>query len=359
MNNDKLHVFFVNNVVGNVFLCKVSKESILYKRTIKLLIVLVSLGILLIPSSNHFYCLGDNSFNIDHVKLSQFLFCCNNHRITIDITDIEYILVNERLSLINKEDFTVSSLDFFFNETISILQIKEDNQNLSNYTLISSNQLTLGFNTLLDPNETKNIILEYTIENEYQKVNKDWLKFNFDYYRHYEIIYETVSVKLPKESKIYDGDGAILPPADAYGFNQGYTEIFWNFNVNVTSESNGFIQVIFSVPKNLVWLYVIGPIVGLACGIGGTVWFMRKKEAKSVKELGKIFLSENEKLILKLICDYNGKVSQGKLSSLTGFTRTKVSRNLISLEKQELIVREKWGRNYQVYITDMGKKVIE
>ena len=54
-----------------------------------------------------------------------------------------------------------------------------------------------------------------------------------------------------------------------------------------------------------------------------------------------------------------GKISQKDLCSITGYTKAKVSRNLISLEKQDLITREKWGRNYLIYVSDLGRKVVE
>jgi len=45
------------------------------------------------------------------------------------------------------------------------------------------------------------------------------------------------------------------------------------------------------------------------------------------------------------------------LTVITGYTKNKVSRNLISLEQQQLIIREKWGRNYRIFITETGEKV--
>jgi uncharacterized membrane protein len=113
------------------------------------------------------------------------------------------------------------------------------------------------------------------------------------------------------------------------------------------------------IGKAPIWIFIVGPIVGIVVGAFGALWFMRKKEEKTLKEIGKIFLSDTEKMMLKLIRDEGGKTTQKNLCSLTGFTKTKVSRNLISLEKQSLITRERWGRNYQVFISDTGKKVIE
>ena len=70
-------------------------------------------------------------------------------------------------------------------------------------------------------------------------------------------------------------------------------------------------------------------------------------------------LTETQKELLWIIAEKGGKISQKELCTITGYTKTKISRNLISLEQQVLVTKEKWGRNFRVYITETGRKVIE
>ncbi len=90
-----------------------------------------------------------------------------------------------------------------------------------------------------------------------------------------------------------------------------------------------------------------------------TIWIMRRREKRAVKKLGTIFLSETQKKFLEIIVENGGRISQKELTTMTGYTKARVSRNLISLEQQQMITREKWGRNYRIFITETGVKVVK
>jgi uncharacterized membrane protein len=270
----------------------------------------------------------------------------------VEVFDAETVSVNERIKIENTLNTSISVLNLYYNETISDIKIEDDFQENSNFSLNPDNSLLINLMTDLEPNDSRVIIVEYRLESVIQHQIKNYLRLYFEYYKYNITSKETIIVRLPKNALISDEGGEILPNPDDMWVER-YFEIFWY------DSTENYIQVIFKIQSNPYWLYIIGPIVGLAAGIGGTVWFMSKREEKTLKEIGKIFLTETEKMILKLIYENGGKITQGELSSLTGFTKTKVSRNLISLEKQELITREKWGRNYRVYISDMGQKVVE
>jgi uncharacterized membrane protein len=85
----------------------------------------------------------------------------------------------------------------------------------------------------------------------------------------------------------------------------------------------------------------------------------KRRERKAVKKIGEIFLNESQKVILHTIIENGGKISQKDLIRKTEFTRSKTSRNLINLENQGLIMKEKWGRNQVVHITKTGEMIIE
>jgi len=65
------------------------------------------------------------------------------------------------------------------------------------------------------------------------------------------------------------------------------------------------------------------------------------------------------KILLRTVNENGGKIAQKELCKRTGFTRSKTSRNLISLEEQGFVYKEKWGRNSLIYLTKTGVKVIE
>ena len=342
----------MNNALGNVFLVSAFTFKLLHKRTFRLFILCMCLGFLLIPCSHCLTYCNSNSPTSTSPKLNQISLIFTDYWIFLEVDEDENIFVTERITLKNELDISISDLTLYYNQTISIINIRNDQQSVDNFTLNSSNVLLIEFNNALQPNETKEIEINYSLENLIQRWQGNYLRLYFEYYK-YLVLKETFIVRLPKHSEIYDGPGEILPLPDEFWNEHGYIEIFWYDSVQ------NYIQVIFKIQSNPIWFYIIGPIVGLAVGVGGTLWFVRKKEEKTMKDIGKIFLSETEKMILKLISENGGKVTQAELSTITGFTKTKISRNLISLENQELIVREKWGKNYRVYISEMGQKVVE
>jgi uncharacterized membrane protein len=296
-----------------------------------------------------------------NLKQSQNSLTIFYHNIFIDLTNPQNISVRERITLSNRLNTTLDSITLFFNESFTNLVIEEENQALYSYNRTNNpTSISLEFLSLIDINETRDIRLRYNLEKTTQLIEENFQLFYFGYFNSFLTIQKYITIRLSKNSEIHTGPGSILPftekPELSY---EGFVDINWSFN-NLSASSQNFIQVIFKPPTETpIWIFIVGPLLGLICGVGGTIWFMRRKGRKAIKEIGKIFLSDSEKLLLKLILKNNGKISQRDLCTQTGYTKAKVSRNLISLEKQDLITREKWGRNYQVYITDLGKKVIE
>ncbi len=351
----------MNTVVGNTFLCILDIDSILQKKVTKSIMILISICVLLVPSS--FYCSSINCQILRKINLSQSQtsIVISYHNIFIDLTDPQNISVIERITLSNHQNTTLESITMFFNETYANLIIKEENQALFSYNETTApNSVSIEFLNQIEINETRDLRLKYNLEKSPILQNNKFQRFYFGYFNTYFTTQKYITVRLSKNSEISTEPDSILPFTERPEISQeGFVDINWNFN-NVSSSTQDFIQVIFKPPtKSSIWIFIIGPILGLTCGIGGTTWFMKRKGKKVIKEIGKIFLSDSEKLLLKLILKNNGKISQKDLCDQTGYTKAKVSRNLISLEKQDLITREKWGRNYQVYITDLGKKVIE
>ncbi|MHA1954925.1 MAG: helix-turn-helix transcriptional regulator, partial [Candidatus Heimdallarchaeaceae archaeon] len=281
--------------------------------------------------------------------------------ILIDLTETENISVIERIIVLNQQNSTINSISLLFNETLTNLKIEEENQALFSYNITSNPySISIDFLSPIETNETRELKLQYNLEKSTQLLDQNYQRFYFGYYNTLLTTQKYIIVRLSKNSEIHPDAGSILPPTERPELTyEGFVDIRWSF-INLSASTYDFIQVIFKPQTSTpIWIFILGPFLGLACGVTGTIWIMRRRNKKTIKEIGRIFLSDTEKEILKLIEENEGKISQKNLCAKTGYTKAKVSRNLISLEKQNLVTREKWGRNFRVYITDMGKKVIE
>jgi uncharacterized membrane protein len=106
-------------------------------------------------------------------------------------------------------------------------------------------------------------------------------------------------------------------------------------------------------------IFFAGIVGGLLFGVGGMFWMIRRREKKAVKAIGTTLLSESQIELIRVIYRNDGKVSQKQLCDITGFSKSKISRNIVPLEERGLVRRQKWGRTYVVYLSDSGKAVVE
>ncbi|MFW9852828.1 MAG: helix-turn-helix transcriptional regulator [Candidatus Thorarchaeota archaeon] len=333
----------------------------MHKKISRKLIVIIALSTLLVPCSI-LDCISICEIQKNNSsKMSQDSIYVTTHNIFIDLTEPKNISVIERYTLYNNHTSSIYSTTFYFNESLTILSIEEDNQAISSYNKTSLiNSLSIDFLSSLEPNGSKEIKLRYFLNKETQLLENKYHRFYYGYFVSFLTLQEYVTVRLSRKCEIHEDPGSIVPPTNRPDLSpEGFIDIHWIFQNRLPLTYN-YIEVIFKPHAKVpIWIFVIGPLLGLACGIGGTIWYMSRKGRKEMKKIGEVFLSDTEKELLKIIIKNNGKISQRNLCTLTCYTKAKVSRNLISLEKQNLITREKWGRNYQVYVTDVGKKVIE
>ncbi|MHA2358448.1 MAG: helix-turn-helix transcriptional regulator, partial [Candidatus Heimdallarchaeaceae archaeon] len=144
--------------------------------------------------------------------------------------------------------------------------------------------------------------------------------------------------------------------------------VSWIF-ANVSKSNNPFFLLRFDKPiipetdepffRNTFNIFWIGIVVGVFLGISGTSWLIRYREKQAMRKLGRTLLTDTQKALIKIVYDHKGKISQRELCDITGYSKSKISRNLVPLEMRGLIRREKWGRTYVVYLTDDGQTVIE
>lgn len=109
-------------------------------------------------------------------------------------------------------------------------------------------------------------------------------------------------------------------------------------------------------------LMTLSFIGGMFAGIAFFLWSRPSVDVEppafGVKrnvEILKKALSEDEKIIVDMICDSEG-ITQDSIRFKTSFSKSKVSALVSEMEKKDILVRERLGRTYKVFISDWLKK---
>ena len=288
-----------------------------------------------------------------------------SHKSNIDFQHLDNITITEILNLENIGNDSISSVSLWLNYTCSDILIT-DGYGVVPYEIpVKTSKEKLLFiypRSSILPNQTQIIYISYNLEGALLfQTNPNHYRFEFfptiNYYtENYEL-----SVWLPKDIFPLDSSDRIFP-TDFVDELVGHRIIISWTQENISAFSDLYFYVRIEPPErtNLsLWFSIFGPFLGIVIGIVITVRIMRRKERRAVKEIGAVFLNESQKILLEHIFENNGKMSRRDLSRKTGFTRSKTSRNLISLEKQGFVRRERWGRNTMIYLTKTGEKVIE
>ena len=108
----------------------------------------------------------------------------------------------------------------------------------------------------------------------------------------------------------------------------------------------------------LVLLSLMGVFVG-----SFTYYFIAERYEKKIDKIHSQsnaalrFLDTDDKKIVNSIIKSNGHITQSKLVSITGLSRVKISRHLLSLEQKNIILRKKEGMTNTISLTDDIKKI--
>jgi len=295
-------------------------------------------------------------------------FIINSHKINVNIHSITNVTVTEIFDIENKQNVSASSISLWLNRSCSNIIVKDGLGSLIFDTPLQTdfyNLLSIQFRTSLISNRSTIIYINYNLKNSILSVkNPTHSRFEFFSTISYYTINHDLTIKLPKKSFILESEDIvdIIYPTGYYQYIVGQRiAISWSSN-NLASCENPYFRIRFEeqkVNKITIWFSIFGPIIGIGVGIIFTLWIMKRREKKTVKEIGTAFLNETQKILLRSIYESGGKIIQRELSRKTGFTRSKTSRNLIYLEQQGMVKRERWGRNTIIRITKTGEKVIE
>lgn len=298
-----------------------------------------------------------------------------SHQTEIDIYSPQSLIVTETFSIQNLNTTITSSVDLWLNHSLNTLVV-EDVEGALDYDWIPvSNEthfVSVDFRTPLEQNDTSIFSISYNLDTELILTESEPSFYSFEFYStisHYTRKY-AMSMILPELSFIHESEG-ISPfyPANATQILiKNRIVISWIYN-NISQASEPFFLLRFDEPiipetdepffKSSFNVFLMGIFTGIFLGISGTSWLIRYREKKAMKKLGRTLLTDTQKALIKIVYEKEGKISQRDLCDTTGFSKSKVSRNLVPLEMRGLIRREKWGRTYVVYLTDDGRTVIE
>jgi len=126
---------------------------------------------------------------------------------------------------------------------------------------------------------------------------------------------------------------------------------------------NSLIFAIFGEDSILVYrLTTLSFLGGMLAGVLFFMWSRsngdQNAKASGLKgniEVLKRALSEDEKLLVDMISGSDG-ITQDSIRFKTGFSKSKVSALISEMEKKDILVRERHGRTYKVFISDWLKK---
>ena len=350
---------------GNAFLVVgITIFCLNIRKQISTIIICITVALLLFPNNAEINaCTSVNCSN--YVIKAESDFIIDNHEIYIDLRSLEEFLVVEKITIRNPNNVTISSIDFLFDKTAQSLSFEDGAGNLSiEIVSMSETENLVTVNYREDMHYNTNITLDASYqlaESRLDERGKDFYRFTFYSYVSYYTINKSISVFFPYDCYLHREEDfpPIIPPAEAV-FSGYRMFIEWDYD-NLDPNDNQLVSVYFDyvLKKPPIWAFIVGPVLGVTAGVGGAYLFMRRRTKRTIRKLGDVFLTDTQKQFAKLILENDGKMLQKDLCDQTGFSKSNVSRTLIPLEEQGLIRREKRGRNFIVYLTEEGYKVIE
>ncbi len=310
------------------------------------------------------------------IKLYQEPVLVRSHITLVDIYQPSQITVQESFVVENTETINMSFVDLWFNTSLSTL-IVEDGEGSLNYdwqvVSNSSNSVRVNFRTDLEQNDTASFIVKYDLVSSLDLLGTEQTYYSFEFSSTISFLTSTYKmiILLPERSFMHefaDSTPSLYPGNATQILEKNRIKTTWIYS-NLAAGVNPFFLIRFDEALVIeespsFWergstMFLIGVLVGVFIGVSGISWLIRYREKKAMKKIGMTLLTDNQKDLIQIIYDKNGKVSQKELCDVTGYSKSKISRNLVPLELRGLIKREKWGRTYVIYLTEDGKTVIE
>ncbi|KYC45616.1 MAG: MarR family protein [Candidatus Methanofastidiosum methylothiophilum] len=250
--------------------------------------------------------------------------------------------------------------DLSLRESVDIIIYPKEEMDFNLYLPKNYRNLEIIYNDeKLDPsitqiiklasNELNSIKISYFIAGAVEGKKNDFI-----YMR--ELLYSNVKnlifrIKLPPAYGINSEDISAIIPEPTYLQSDGKriivlwemkspkTPMMFKIKYNSLVTNNG-------VDMNILVSFAIILILFISLGIFLLYRFTNKKELEV--KIPPSLLSEDEMTICDIIKNEGGIIKQKKLSSLTGFSKAKITKILTNLEKKELIEREPVGRTFVI-----------
>ncbi len=300
-----------------------------------------------------------------------------SHLVDIDILASDSIYVTETLVVQNTlENTSYNKVGVWINQSLTTILV-EDAEGSLNYGWIpnsnNTNFITVSLRRDLSYNDTALIIIKYDLFFDLVTIEDDMsIYYYFEYFSTvtYRTLKMSISITLPPRSFLHDTEGIspYYPTSSSQSVFNNRLTLSWSL-IDLEATTNPLFFVRFDKPIttttiSIFWdrgvlLLFIGLIIGIGLGVGGFYAFSIYQRREELTEISETVLNDTQKEILKTLFEKDNKVSQNELVEYTGYSKSKISRNLHPLESQSLIEREKWGRTYIVRLTEDGKKVVK
>ncbi|MCG3222084.1 MAG: hypothetical protein H7641_11970 [Candidatus Heimdallarchaeota archaeon] len=308
----------------------------------------------------------DKNIETDNFSQQDQPIIVNSRTTEIDLEKVDEIEVDENILIENIQNDSISYVSFKFDNVIRNLEVSNLTSSLNFAFKALTNTIIIDIGANLETNQTYRFYLSYTLNTElplYSARKQSYYFFSYYPSLNYFTQYYRLCIKLPRNCFLhYFENSNSYHPEDATEVTEEHrTNLFWEIEEFQPVASFVFF-VFFDEPlagNTPIWVAVVAPLFGLIGGAAGVYWFMKRKEKRVLKEAVTTFLADDQKLLLKILVEAEGKITQKEIIEKTGFTKSKTSRNLVPLEQNNLITKERWGREYKILITEKGKKIIE
>lgn len=289
------------------------------------------------------------NFN-DHIPLVH-----NFHETRIDIKSINEIEVTETIIAENKDNMSTTHCGFWINQTIRNLVVEDTQDKDIDFDLDSADSsahyITINYPSSIGTNESMSFKIEYFLDIELSQFEDKSAYYSFLFRKSitYQTLFFRMQIEMPENSFLHEGEVpfSYYPEETTPVLSGSKFHLVWEFE-NLYAYSDNLFVVYFNEPFSktppLIWLIIVGPVSGLITGAFAVLWWMKRRERKAMIKLGTIFLTEDQKILLKHLFDHKGRMSQKEIITVTNKTKSKISRDLVPLEKYGLITKEKWGR---------------
>ena len=284
----------------------------------------------------------------------------------IYIENNKKIIVSETIEIRNNHDYTVSFIEYKLNQVFTNLTVKDSDGQLGFEIEEGTGKFNITLRENLQTNATEFLYIDYRLDIEILPASNDplYYYFQFDLLYYYYTYSHKLSLRLPVDCELHDFEfqPPSFYPSDAVLTKTGNRYYLdWEFE-NLEAMFTNLIFVFYEEEVDIqipTYWFVLGPILGTIFG-GATIFLLMTRREKLYRNrIEMVYLTDNQKLLLKILNEKDKKMQQKELQKLTGFTKTTISRNLTPLIEKGLAVKEKWGREYIVRITVDGKKVLK